>query len=216
MGHTELKRDEAIVPILSLNDVSAGISLLMRVFGFDRFRPSGAWGTFMSLGDQKILILPRMGVINAMRPHHLALRVPDVDAAMKTCLMRGGILARSMTPNGPLEIPEFWGSGVRYVFFEGPEGALIELCMKKGQAASDVWGHDHIGIQCDDVSLAQVQLENAGCQTVANHVLRRDDGETEVVFMARGSSVAEAFGPATGKSALDTPYQTGWVGCLYT
>lgn len=209
-----IEQHEELIPILSLEDQGAGIALLARVFGFECIGTSDRHGTIMALGNQRILIVPKLSIVGGVRPHHLALSVPDTDSAMTTCLERGGILAQSMTPHGPLEIPEFWSDGLQYVFFEGPEGALIELCVKKGQTPYENWGHDHIGIECEDIAASQCQFESAGCKLVANHVLHRDDGITDVAFLERGRSIAELFCPPKANEAAETPPQSGWVGCL--
>lgn len=207
-------KQEELIPILSLEDPRAGIALLTRVFGFECVGTGDGFGTIMALGNQRILIVPKLSIVGSVRPHHLALSVPYTDMAMNECLSRGGVLAQSMTPDGPLEIPEFWNHGVRYVFFEGPEGALIELCMKKGQVSSNDWGHDHIGIECEDIAASQTQFENAGCDLLASHSLHRDDDVTDVAFLKRGASVAELFCPPKASKAADTPPLSGWVGCL--
>lgn len=204
----------ALTPVLSLEDEGAGIALLKRVFRFEVVGSSGGFGTMLRLGDQSILVTPKLSIVGAYQPHHLALSVPDTDDAMKMCLERGGVLAQSMTPEGPLEIPEFWSAGVRYVFFEGPEGALIEFCTKKGERAEASWGHDHIGIQCSDIAVSKAQFETAGCELVAQHALDRDDGITDVVFLRCGVSVAELFSPPGWDGSLQTPPKAGWVGCL--
>jgi catechol 2,3-dioxygenase-like lactoylglutathione lyase family enzyme len=208
------KSQEELLPILSLADQRAGIAMLDRVFGFESTGMRGGFGTIMALGNQRILIVPKLAVVGSVRPHHLALSIPDTDQAMKECLDRGGVLAQSMTPDGPLEIPEFWTNGVRYVFFDGPEGALIELCMKKGQLSAEEWGHDHIGIECEDIAASQSQFEHAGCNLIASHSLDRDDGITDVAFLNRGASVAELFCPPKASKAAETPPLSGWVGCL--
>lgn len=202
--------ENSIVPILSLSDPASGVAMLNRVFGFQPTVSSNEIGVVLALGDQKICITAGQAVVGGVRPHHLALSVPDTDLAMRECLSRGGVLSSSMTPDGPLEIPEFWDEGVRYVFFEGPEGALIELCMKKGVTGSLGWGHDHIGIQCDDINGTQADFLAKGCKVVTKYVLQRTEGGTEVAFLERGGSVIELFSPP--KPSVEHHALVGWVG----
>ena len=185
-----------------------------QIFGFVSVGVKGDLGTVMALGDQKILIAPNLNAIGSIRPHHVALSVPDTDAAMNACMARGGKLVQSMTPDGPLEIPEFWGEGVRYVFIEGPEGALIELCMRKGRETSSRWGHDHIGIECEQLSTVQSLFESDGCDLIAKHSLRRSDGTTDVAFLKRGDSIAELFSPPHAQKASKHISRCGWTGLL--
>lgn len=189
------KLSDAIIPILALQDEIAGIQLMEQVFGFRVEGTSIGIGTILALGDQRILVAPQTTIIGSVQAHHLALSVPDVDVAMRECIARGGNLAKSMTPDGPLEISEFWSGGVHYVFFDGPEGALIEFCMKKHESRVTNWGHDHIGVLCTDLDLndTQEKFEASGCNIVAEHTLHRPDGNTQVSFLRRGESVVELF-----------------------
>ena len=201
-----------IVPILSLSDPLGGIAMLETVFGFQRDKAGSDDGILVTLGDQKILVVSGRSSIGPVRPHHVALSVPDVDVAMRDCQARGGKLATSMTPDGPLEIPEFWTRGVRYVFFDGPEGALIEFCAKKDQPNVSSWGQDHIGFQCDDLQDAHATFVELGCIIVAAHTLQRPEGVTDAVFLKRGNSVVELFSPPKIPADTKNSSSGGWVG----
>ena len=113
------------MPELSVASLPEAVAELAR-FGF---RARDTAGTRLERGDQVIeLVLAgpgpqgRHGVID-----HLALKTQDVDAAGRAVLELGGFVDPSVTPDGPLEIAEFWGLGVRYQFFRGPGGARLEL-----------------------------------------------------------------------------------------
>ena len=199
-----------IIPILSLEDVGRGISWLEQVFGFQVESSQTSFGTAMVLGDQRIVVSKRLSIAGAVGLHHLALSVPEVDEAMAVCLLRGGKLAGSMTPHGPLEIPEFWENGVRYAFFEGPEGVLIELCAKKNPISEATWGHSHLGVMCQDVDHKRRLFESLNCTRIADYQLSRPEGTTNVIFLGFGRSVVELF---SGELAGRSNSWVGWVGC---
>ncbi|WBU60868.1 hypothetical protein [Paracoccus albus] len=203
----------AIIPVLSLCDVAAGVEMLKRVFGFD-LAHDDAFGLELVLGNQRLRVVERFETVGALRAQHLALSVPDTDVAMHECLARGGTLANTMTPNGPEEIDEFWEQGVRYVFFDGPEGSLIELCAKKGSTGSPHWGHDHIGICCDEVGKEASLFLKIGCKIVAKHTLLQPDSRTEVMFLERGDTIIELFTPPEG--GIGVAGCSAWLGCLHS
>jgi len=199
-----------IIPILSLDNVGRGISWLEQVFGFGVESSQASCGTTMVLGDQRIVVSNSLSIAGAVRLHHLALSVPEVDEAMADCLLRGGKLAESMTPDGPLEISEFWENGVRYVFFEGPEGILIELCAKKNSKSENNWGHSHLGVMCQDVEKERQAFESLSCNLVAEYQLNQPNGTTHVTFLEFGRSLVELF--SGEQTALSKPW-VGWNGC---
>ncbi|MEO1638814.1 MAG: VOC family protein [Pseudomonadota bacterium] len=199
-----------IIPTLSLDNVGRGISWLEQVFGFGVESSQASFGTTMVLGDQRIAVSNSLSIAGAVRLHHLALSVPEVDEAMTDCLLRGGKLAKSMTPDGPLEIPEFWESGVRYVFFEGPEGILIELCAKKKSKSETTWGHSHLGVMCQDVGKERQVFESLGCNRVAEYQLNQPNGTTHVTFLEFGRSLVELF---SGEQTGLCNSLSGWNGC---
>lgn len=179
-----------IIPELALRDVAAGRVMLAQVFGFTEDGPN-----LMRLGNQRVALVagkaPQHGRID-----HLALSVSDTDAAAAALIARGAVL-ESTTPDGPNEIAEFWGTGVRYVFLAGPEGARIELCARRGQATGDgtIAGHDHIGIPCRDLAETEGFFLALGLMPVAGFALHRPEGETKVRFLRAGHSVVELYAP---------------------
>lgn len=202
-----------IIPILALADQATSIEMLQDVFGFEIEGTTDGRGTSLRLGNQSLLVVPNCKTVGAIGLHHVALAAADVDTAMTECLERGGVLASSMTPDGPQEIEEFWSGGVRYVFFEGPEGALIEFCMKKIAPQKEKWGHDYLGIECESLDTVRRYFADLGCSLVATHVLDRADGRTKVVFLQYGSSIVELFEPETRHAQTNRTPTTRWVGC---
>ena len=175
-----------LIPELTLRDPVAGARMLRDVLGF-----AGADGD-LSFGDQRLILLEgepdgRRGVVD-----HLALAVPDVDAALAGCLARGARLAAN-TPDGASDIPEFWEAGVRYAFLDGPEGARIELIAPRPPAAPRLAGHDHVGLACADVAPVRAFLLGLGFEERLAVTLERPGGPVPVSFLAWGGSVVEAY-----------------------
>ena len=203
-----------IVPALSLIDPTTGVAMLEGIFGFVVVEVGPADQITLALGDQNIIIGHKGPFVGSARPHHLALSVPDIGKAMSEIIAKGGRLASSMTPDGPLEIPEFWASGVRYVFFEGPEGVLIELCMKLDPSEKSTWGHDHIGIECENIADVRASFLAAGCNVLAEHELIRSNGVTSVCFLGRNGSVVELFRPPDVNPTICNTSRSFWSGCV--
>lgn len=181
--------DVRVIPELAVADVAAAEAMLARVFGFARR------GAVMALGDQAVALMqaegrPGHGVID-----HLALAVEDLDAALALYLEQGARL-EATTPDGPREIAEFWVTGVRYVFLEGPEGARIELCARRGGGVrAGLPGHDHVGIPCTDITATADFWAGLGAVPLAAVDLMRADGVTRVRFLSLGDSVVELYEP---------------------
>jgi len=192
MSESSERKNTTIVPILSLAHPAEGVAMLCDLFGFKSTGADVDNKYTLTLGNQTILVRSLDQPTGPVSLHHLALAVPDVDTAMNECVKRGAKLADAVTPNGPLEIPEFWQSGFRYVFFEGPENTLIELGMKIDdntitQNDTNKWSHDHIGIQCQDIAATQSLFTAAGCKLIAEHTLIRPDGNINVAFLGRSA-----------------------------
>ncbi len=175
-----------VIPELCLPDPEAARKVLAEVFGFTQD------DQVMRLGDQAVAVVAGPaaghGVID-----HLALAVPDVDAAARDLMARGAVADPAVTPAGPLEIPEFWAGGVRYLFLQGPGSARIELI--SNLAAPRGPGHDHIGIPCRDISATAVFLQGLGAVETARFTLRRPDGDTSVRFLALQGAMLELYQP---------------------
>lgn len=177
-----------IIPELAVRDVAAARRMLADVFGF------ADEGGLMRLGNQRVSVVQAAsgghGGID-----HLALSVGDTDAALAVLVARGAVLDDT-TPDGPKEIAEFWGTGVRYVFLRGPEGARIELCARRGAAGgAGILGHDHIGIPCSDIGATEAFFAALGLTPVAAVDLHRPEGVIPVRFLRAGESVVELYGP---------------------
>lgn len=175
-----------VIPVLSLPDADAACRMLAEVFGFV------ADGGLMRLGDQVIAVeagsAAGHGVID-----HLAIAVPDLGIASRDLLARGARPDATVTPDGPLDIPEFWDGGVRYLFLEGPAGARIEVI--SNLAAPQGPGHDHIGIPCTDILATSAFLTSLGASPRAAFTLKREEGTTEVRFLSLQGSVLELYQP---------------------
>lgn len=200
---------KTITPELAVTDRAAAVSMLTDVFGFT------LQGDRLTLGSQSIALLTAPGTPEHGRIDHLALAVTDVDATLATLLARGARLDGT-TPQGPNEIPEFWDSGVRYVFLQGPEGARIELCAKHG-AAPHPMGHDHIGIPCTDITATAAFFTALGLAPLAAVTLTRVDGDTHVRFLGHGAHVVELYEPPHLRGTVGTNPETAlWHGLRLT
>ena len=198
-----------IIPELAVTDKQGAARMLTQVFGF---QVEDADEGLFSLGDQHVALVPSgtagHGVID-----HLALAVADVDRALAECLSRGARI-EGTTPDGPREIAEFWQTGVRYVFVEGPEGARIEFCARLGAGPRDgLPGHDHIGIPCTDLAATEGFFLSLGLAPVAGVDLLRADGVTKVRFLSAGQGMVELYEPPGLRGATAPFAVTGhWQG----
>lgn len=176
-----------LVPELFTPDPVAAGQALAR-FGFAA--EAGLW----RLGSQAVRV-----VAGAPQGHgpidHIALTVPDMDRAVAAFAARGIALA-DVTPGGPEVIPEFWGDGLRFAYFQGPDGARIELCQRLGGAAQEM-GHDHIGIPCADLAAMQGFFAGQGARLIAAVDLVRPGGVIPVRFLAFHGGMVELYQPAT-------------------
>ena len=178
-----------LIPELAVTDVAAAAAMLQDVFGFS------ADGPVLRLGDQAVALVAADGPTGHGKIDHLALAVDDVDAALAAMIARGARL-EATTPDGPREIAEFWGTGMRYVFLTGPEGARIELCARLGGAArAGLPGHDHLGIPCTDIAASAAFWTGLGAEPLAAVDLSRADGVTQVRFLSLGDGVVELYEP---------------------
>lgn len=177
-----------LVPELCLMQPEAGAEILERVFGFVRD------GRFLRLGTQAL----RIAQASAPQPHgridHVALAVPDIDAALAGFTDRGAALAMDVTPDGICEIAEFWDGGIRYVYLAGPEGVRIELCQRKRGPVAAV-GQDHIGIPCTDAGRMQAFFEAEGAVLVSAVDLVRPEGRIPVRFLDFAGGMVELYTP---------------------
>lgn len=177
-----------VIPELLVRDPSAAERLLCGTFGF---APAGP-GRVAFHGQTVALAEGRPAGHGAI--DHLALAVPDLDAAAAAALARGARRDPAVTPEGPLAIAEFWG-GVRYLFLQGPEGARIELIERPASPRGP--GPDHIGLPVPDIAAAQSFAESLGARLASAVALDRPEGRTEVRFMALGTAMLELYQPPT-------------------
>ncbi|MEY4981953.1 MAG: hypothetical protein RIR62_219 [Pseudomonadota bacterium] len=177
-----------IIPELAVRDVAQARRMLADVFGF------AETDGLMCLGTQRIAVTEGAGGGHG-GIDHLALSVTDTDAALAALRARGAVLDDT-TPDGPREIAEFWGTGVRYVFLRGPEGARIELCARRGApGGAGITGHDHIGIPCRDIAATEAFFAGLGLTRIAAVDLDRPEGRIPVRFLQAGGSVVELYAP---------------------
>lgn len=189
-----------VAPELAVSNLEAAEAVLVDRFGFSRAAPSPLDSALSEcrIGSQRIILrrdptadTGAHGVID-----HVALKVCDTDKALDRLVDRGALIDEEVTPNGPKEIAEFWTAGVRYVFFQGPGGARLELCAKRDSIESrngGILGHDHIGVSCRDVSAMRTFFGALGFCDLASHVLETASGPVDVCFMGLGDDVVELF-----------------------
>lgn len=178
----------ALVPELCLTDPEAGIAMLHRVFGF------AVHGSTLTLGSQTLRVRKADTAPAHGRIDHVALAVPDIDAALARMLAAGATLDPAVTPDGVGRIAEFWGEGIRYVYLQGPEAARIELCQRNAGAVTEA-GHDHIGIPCRDLVSTQRFFEDQGARLIASVDLQRAGGTVPVRFLDYAGAMIELYAP---------------------
>lgn len=171
-----------MVPELLVTDLAAARRHLCDVFGF---APDGG---VLRLGSQAIALQQGEGGHGVI--DHLALSVPDLDAASAAMIARGA-LVEGTTADGPQLIPEFWRGGMRYLFLTGPDGARIELC--HNLADPQPLGHDHIGIPCTDIAASEAFVMGLGGRLVSAVTLTRSDGDTQVRFIELSGGLLEFY-----------------------
>ena len=198
-----------MIPVLAVKDPVAACGVLEFQLGF---RKSGEGR--MSFGDQEIAVVeagrPPAALMD-LRLDHVAFQVPDVEATQKRCEARGAKLCKAFTPDGPVEIPEFWDAGVRFVFFDGPDGWPFEFCAKLGiEEKEQPEGHGHFAIRTKELDKAGGRLEGIGAGPTASHRLGTED-VVSVRFMHLGDKVFELFdeGPFP-----EPPETEGWIGLI--
>ena len=177
-----------LVPELTVRNPDRAADVLAGVFGF------AAEAGLMRRGSQAVRL-----VAGAPQGHgridHIALTVPDMDAALSGLQAAGAVLDAGVTPHGAEMIPEFWGDGLRFVYLSGPETARIELCQRVTGAAPDV-GHDHIGIPCHDLVAMQAFFKAQGAALTAAVDLTAPEGVIPVRFLAYAGALIELYQPA--------------------
>ena len=182
-----------LVAELCTPDVAAAAAQLETVFGFRA--DGGIWWR----GTQGIRLVAGTPEGHG-RIDHLALAVPDMDAALATFRQAGARLDADVTPGGPEFIREFWGDGLRFVYLSGPGSARIELCQRITGPATTI-GHDHVGLPCHDLPAMQRFFESQGASLIAAVNLTRPEGEIPVRFLAFSGGVVELYQPADARRA---------------
>ena len=196
---------QKLIPVLALTAPEAGIQQLCEIFGFQR-----AGQGRVSYGDLTVAVVSAADVPQDLLPiqmDHLALKVPDLDQVMAQVQAPWS----AVTPNGPREIAEFWDVGVRFMFYDAPEGAPLEYCtLRDGSVRAR--GLDHFGLRLADLEPMDLQLRALGATPVAEHRL----GEVNVRFLERAGQIFELFDepPLLEPRERPAPLLSGWCGFL--
>ena len=168
----------------------------------------------MAFGNEVIAVV-EAGKLPAglmeFRLDHVAFQVRNVDEAAKRFRARGAEYCKTFTPDGPLVISEFWESGIRYVFFNGPGGWPFEFCRKLGldhDIGSE--GHGHYSIRVSDINAVEARLKELGAKSIASYRLGEQD-VVDVRFMQVGDDTFEILNEAPFP---DPPESHGWIGLL--
>ena len=197
-----------MIPVLAVVDTVAACRLLADQFGFV---PTGR--DRMAFGTALVAVMPSAalpGNLIPLRLDHAAFQVADADAVYQAFGAAGAMLDPTFTPDGPRDIPQFWDHGVRFVFFQGPQGAPFEFCAKNNAGPLDR-AHSHFAIRTSDLDAAEVQLAGFGAKRIAQHLLPGNPRPVSVRFMQSGPDVFELFDEAPA----GPPYKNqGWVGFL--
>lgn len=143
---------------------------------------------------------------------HLSLRVDDVGRQMRRLLTQGGRLTPAFTPDGPVEIAAFRDEGVRFVFFDRPEGWPMEFCHPRSARYAKPQGHDHFGMRSADLDAIEAQLTDLGATRLAQHRLTSGPEPVNVRFLQLGGRIFELF----DEMPAPIPNQDGrgWIGFL--
>lgn len=199
-----------MIPVLALDDPAEGAGFLCTRLGFSA---DPADPQLLRFGTQALRLVhagqPVQGLID-LPFDHLALRVPDPDAAQSRAIALGARMHPAFTPDGPREIAEFGPVGVRFVFFQGPEGWPFEFVAPRN-APPGLPGHDHFGLRSLPLAPAESHLAEMGATLQSRHSLHGPDAAVSVTFLQLGAAVFELF----DEPASQPPVQgKGWVGFL--
>ncbi len=193
-------------PVLAVRDPIKARKALIANFGWVED------GKLMRLGEQAILVsgigeFPKHFM--ALPLDHVALDVSDADSAYRTFSARGATLSKRYTPNGPRDIPEFWEHGVRFVFFEAPEGWPLEFCAENGRRMrNNSFGHSHYGIRCQSVENLERDLVSRGASRISEYSLGSGPDIVTVVFLRFGTAILELF----DEPPFAVDHNEGWIG----
>lgn len=199
-----------MIPVLAVSDPEAGAAFLCSHLGFIR---DGRDALLVHFGDQKVKLVGSgedVPDLIGLPFDHLALRVADADETEAEGLAKGALRHKAFTPDGPHEIAEFGTSGVRFIFFEGPDGWPFEFCAQRG-SRGDGNGHGHYGMRCASVADMSEKLAAMGAKIRSKHMLNGPDADVHVAFLGLDDGIFELFDePPVGPPAPGR----GWIGFL--
>jgi catechol 2,3-dioxygenase-like lactoylglutathione lyase family enzyme len=204
-----------LCPVLSVKDPTLALAWFDALPGVATDRGRG----LVHCGDLTLRIATVEADLPGLRVatiDHLAFRVTNVDALLDVLRRAGVPLHPAFTPDTPREIAEFWDSGVRYVFVQGPEGVPVEFCALRGAASTSglCTGLDHLGLRVAATDAACLGLIAGGAKERARHHLPTPNGTVEVRFLAERNLIWEVFDEPVPQ-ALDLPAAgTGWIGTI--
>ena len=202
-----------MTPVLSVADPAAARLQMVGMLGFQPVD-----GDTVAFGDQQVRLCRPGAAPAGMLPlplDHLALRVDDVDAQMHRLRAQGGRLAAGFTPDGPVEIAAFWEDGVRFVFFDGPEGWPLEFCRPRAERFAHAPGHDHFGMRVADpgaLDALEARLTALGATRLAQHLLEGGVRPVNVRFLGLRTRIFEIFDEMP--APLPARDGQGWIGLL--
>ena len=194
-----------MIPVLSVTDPDAATRMLEQQFGFIPGK-----GGRMRFGAARIVVVRAQALPRGSSRSGWIMSPSLSRMSTRPCgRFAGAVLDAHFTPEGPQDIPEFWDSGMRYVFFEGPDGAPFEFCARNGPNADPNEGHGHFGVRSGDLDAAEALLAPMGAVPLARFRLPRGPGTIHVRFLQAGPAMFELFDDAPEPAAPD---HLGWIG----
>lgn len=196
-----------MIPVLAAQDPIAACQWLADQFGFAQVAPG-----LMAFGAGLVAVVPGADVPGNLIPlalDHVAFQVADADAVFHRFSAAGAQLDPAFTPDGPRDIPQFWDHGVRFVFFQGPEGAPFEFCAINNGPVDR--GHSHFAIRANDLDAAERLVAGFGAKLIARHLLPGGLRPVSVRFLQSGPDLFELFDEAP---VVQPKPRLGWVGFL--
>jgi len=129
---------------------------------------------------------------------HFALDVLSIATALVDTLSHGGELDPA-TPIGPVDIPQFWSSGVSYFFLSSANGEKVELNQRldldEGRRNENLNGWSHLGIPVTHLSRTEEFYERFGFRRVMRAAVPAGQEEIRVSMMENNGFILEFYQP---------------------